>query len=221
LKPFLLRRRNEKEMQNIFINIYIEDEESTHINMERKANKKMREIAFLKQKDTLTDSEKEKISRELFWKNILNPPSPEPPNETENDTKKRLKKEKERLKKKEEKERKRREKEKREEEQQRKKKEEKERARREKEKRQEEQQRKKKEEKERARREEEHRWNREDKREDPIETEYKRVLKDCDGNKEKTFRKCSLKYHPDRNKGENATQNQQRLLEIHQKYSMK
>jgi len=54
----------------------------------------------------------------------------------------------------------------------------------------------------------------------PIEAEYKKQLKEFNGNRDKAFRKCSFKYHPDKNPGNEvvATENQKKLLEIHERY---
>ena len=82
---------------NIFKNLrIIEDEDSNDVNMDRKATKKLREIESLKNKEKkdLTDSEKEKISKEQYWKDILDPVK-ESIKESIKETKKRLKKEKE------------------------------------------------------------------------------------------------------------------------------
>ena len=210
---------------NIFKNLrIIEDEDSNDVNMDRKATKKLREIESLKNKDKkdLTDSEKEKISKEQYWKNILDPVK-ESIKESIKDTKKRLKKEKERDK---IKQRRRREKEiileedckKREEEERKRQKEREERY--EEYKRREEEERERREEEEYTRQQEEHIKQKEYY---PIELEYKQILKEFCGNLGKTFRKCSLKYHPDRNIGneELANENQKKLLEIHEKFSRK
>jgi len=55
-----------------------------------------------------------------------------------------------------------------------------------------------------------------------LETEYVNMLACCNGNNDKTFRKMSLKYHPDRNKSEPelATQNQSYLLDLKEKYDV-
>jgi len=54
-----------------------------------------------------------------------------------------------------------------------------------------------------------------------IETEYLKQSKKFNGNKDKVFRKLSLKYHPDKNIGNEklANENQKKLSEIHEKYS--
>jgi len=209
---------------NIFKNLrIIEDEDSNDVNIERKATKKLREIESLKNKEKkdLTDSEKEKISKEQYWKDILDPVK-ESIKESIKDTKKRLKKEKEKEK---IKERRRREKERILEEERKRQKERDERF-----------EEYKRQYKERERREEEERerYEEEEERERQeqyikqkeyyqIELEYKQNLKEFGGNLGKTFRKCSLKYHPDRNIGneELANENQKKLLEIHEKYSKK
>jgi hypothetical protein len=100
---------NKKQMArpiNIFRGLHIdEEEEPNKINIERKATKKLREIESLKKKDKndLTDTEKEKISTENYWRDILNPPEKEEYKESLKEKEKRLKKEKERQKKEEEK----------------------------------------------------------------------------------------------------------------------
>lgn len=202
------------------------DEESSKINIERKASKKLREIETLKKKDKndLTDTEKEKIATENYWRDILNPPPKEPIKESIIDFQKRLKKEKERQKKKEQKERLIKEKERREEEKRERDRIEKKRRDDEWEKRQE-YQRKCREEERKKKEKEEEEWNRRQEEKErrfyPIETEFKKVLLNCNGNVDKAFRKCSLKYHPDKNPGNQvtATENQKILGEIYEKYS--
>lgn len=199
---------------NIFKNLrIIEDEDSNDVNMDRKATKKLREIESLKNKDKkdLTDSEKEKISKEQYWKDILDPVK-ESMKESIKEAKKRLKKEKEKEK---IKERRRREKERILEEEFKKREEEEIKRQKERQQRYEEY---KRQEEERERREEET-----NKEYYPIDLEYKQILKEFGGNLGKTFRKCSLKYHPDRNIGneELANENQKKLLEVHEKYSKK
>ena len=193
-----------------------EEEETYKINIERKATKKLREIESLKKKgkNDLTDSEKEKLATENYWRDILHPRPKEPIKESLIDMQKRLKKEKEKQKKKEQKERIKKEREKYEEEKR-------ERERREKKRREEEWE--KREEDKRKWREEE--WNRKQEKNDhqlnTIETEFKKILVNCNGNVDKAFRKCSLKYHPDKNPGNEviANENQKILGEIYEKYS--
>jgi len=176
-----------------------EEECSKQVNMERKATKKLREIESLKKKNIkdLTDSEKEKIASEKVWRDILNPPPKEPPKESIKEQKKRLKKEKDIRRRKEEAERFKKERE------------EYEYLRKESEKQA------KKEAEERRKREEEH-----ERQNNPIEFEYKKRLQEYDGNTERAFRKCSLKFHPDKNIGNEkvANENQRKLLDIHEKY---
>jgi hypothetical protein len=203
-----------------------DEEEPNKINIERKATKKLREIESLKKKDKhdLTDSEKEKLATENHWRNILHPPPKEPIKENLLDMQKRLKKEKEKQKKKEQKEQLKKEREKYEEEKREHERREKKRREEEREKREEdkrkwrEEQRKKKEKEEEDRRQKEEN----ERRFYPIEAEYKKLLKEYDGNTVKAYHKCSLRFHPDKNIGNEviATENQIKLSEIHEKYSM-
>jgi hypothetical protein len=57
----------------------------------------------------------------------------------------------------------------------------------------------------------------------PVEVEYKKKVKEYDGNTDKAFRVCSRKYHPDKNIGNEveATENQKKLAEVHEGYSKK
>jgi len=79
---------------NIFT--YLEEEESDldiKDNTERKAKKKLKEIDILKKKDknTLTDLEKDKIAKEKYWNNILNPEKEEEKGPSKKEQQKRLK----------------------------------------------------------------------------------------------------------------------------------
>jgi len=190
-------------------------------NTERKAKKKLKEIENLKKKDKkdLTDLEKEKIATEKYWKNIINPEKEEEKGPSKKEEQKRLKKEKERQKK---------EKQKKEEKKERKRKE-KEELERQRQKEREEYQAKMNKHYEEWKKQQEE-WKKQEQTKQPepqkiviseIETEYLRQLKKFNGNKDKVFRKLSLKYHPDRNIGNEkiANENQQDLLAIHKKYS--
>jgi len=181
---------------NIFKNLHIyEDEEIKQINMERKATKKLREIESLnkKSKNDLTDSEKEKISEEKYWKDILNPPPKEPYKASFKQQQqweklaKRWEKEEERKRQKQEEL-----------------------------KRLQEEDKRLAEEQKRLVEENEHKLY-------PIEYEYKKQLKESNGNTKKAFHKCSLIFHPDKNIGNElvATENQKKLSEIHEKYVFK
>lgn len=238
-----------------------EDEETNKINIERKATKKLREIDSLKKKDKndLTDSEKDKMDKEKYWKDILIPIPKEEYKECTKEEDKVLKRENERQKKEEEKKRQkkdnkkyeeqqkkyREEKQKRQEDAFKKQQEQQTKWREEKQKRQEEKLKKKEEERKKQeeewkKQEEKKKWweeelkrqekedqrKRQEKEENerrfyPIEAEYKKRLKECNGNTDKAFRKCSFKYHPDKNPGNEvvATENQKKLLEIHERYS--
>ena len=226
---------------NTFSGLHIdEEEEPNKINIERKATKKLREIESLKKKDKndLTNTEKEKISRENYWRDILNPPEKEEYKESLKEKEKRLKKEKERQKKEEEKKRKKEEKERKKKEKEEKKMQEiyeeqkKKNERYEQRKKNYEEQQKhyeqhKKQHEEWKKQNEQRKKKQENDKDETkilfkeIEAEYKKVLKYYDGNVEKAFRKCSLKYHPDKNPGNEvtATENQKILGEIYEKYS--
>ena len=219
-----------KHINNIFKNLQIdEDDEYNDINMARKATKKIREIESLKKKDNiiLTESEKDKILKESFWKDILNPVKNEPQKESMNDIKKRLKRERERQKKQDEIERRRIIKE----EYERVKLEKEENKLKEERNRQEEE--RNKQEEERNRQEEERNREKEERKRQKernrqinkqfisIENEYKKQLIENNGNTKKAFHKCSLKFHPDKNIGNQiiANENQKILSQIHEKYS--
>ena len=160
----------------------------------------MREIETLKKKDKndLTDTEKEKIATENYWRDILNPPPKEEYKESLKEKEKRLKKEEGKKRKQEEKERIKKEKE-----------EKKMREIYEEQKKQNERyEERKKNYEEQQKQYEEHKkqheeWKKQNEREKKendektllfkkIETEFKKVLLNCNGNLDKTFRKCSL-----------------------------
>jgi hypothetical protein len=87
-----------KRTQNVFQNLYVDDCEIEDKEKEiKKALKKLNEIDKLKKKSVLNSEEKEKISKELYYRNIINPM----PNihelsekQKEQEAKKKLKKEK-------------------------------------------------------------------------------------------------------------------------------
>ena len=209
--------------ENIFSYLH-NDEPDMDIkdNTERKARKKLKEIDNLKKKDIkdLTDLEKDKIAKEKYWNNILNPEKEEEKRPSKKEEQKRLKKEKEKQKKEEEKKRKRKEKE----ELERQKQKQREEYQAEMNKQYEERKRQQEERKEEWKKQQEE-WKKQ--QESPkiviseIESEYLSQLKKYNGNKDKAFRNCSLKYHPDKNIGneKKANENQKKLLEIHEKYS--
>ena len=74
------------------LNDELENDEPTD-NIERKAMKKLREIDKLKQykSSQLTPEQRQKISKENYWKNILNPPSIKKSHDTPTDMERKKK----------------------------------------------------------------------------------------------------------------------------------
>jgi hypothetical protein len=86
-------------IKNTYEHLNIDDDcgESSTIQLERKALKKLREIEALKKKSNPTEQEQEKIITEKFWKNILHPEENKPDNKpSAKEIKKQLEKEKKR-----------------------------------------------------------------------------------------------------------------------------
>ena len=79
--------------QNIYTNLHVDDEsvDKGTEHMQRKAEKKLKEIERLKTKPNLTPEEVEKINTEKKWKHILHIFDPEPPEKTEKSKKRKRK----------------------------------------------------------------------------------------------------------------------------------
>ena len=60
-------------MSNIFGHLPVDEEEIDHIKNEKKARKKIKAINNLKKKERLTDEEQNKVDSEDYWQRILNP----------------------------------------------------------------------------------------------------------------------------------------------------
>ena len=60
-------------MSNIFGHLPVYEEEIDHIKNEKKARKKIKAINNLKKKERLTDEEQNKVDSEDYWQRILNP----------------------------------------------------------------------------------------------------------------------------------------------------
>ena len=189
---------------NIFKHLPVDEcNNNDHINKDkdkefRKAVKKLNEIENLKKKDALNQQEKEKITREAYYRNIVEPKE-DILNSFENTSKKR----KERLRKKEikkQKELQREEIQRQKEEQQRD------------EKRKQEEQINERERQERLRQEQNERMQSFIKKDPKLTTEFYSTLSYNNNDVNKTYKMLSLKYHPDKNKNKTLSNEKQTHL---------